>query len=164
MVELLVVVAILAILAAIAIPLFLNQKGKAKAATVRSDVRNLIAEVEAQRPNTPGTAFSSGATLKTAIDASGYKVSAGSGGTNIVTLLPNCKFGGATTAVVSNGDYILRGYTDNGSGSMVSGTILFQYDSATGVWEEATVGNTRWNNINAVVVAGTCNGAVWTAS
>lgn len=161
LVELLVVVAILAILSAIAIPLFLNQKAKAKSATLRSDLHNLIMETEGQRPNTPGTAFASAATLQTTITTSGYKVSTGSGGRNIAAIVPNCKFGGTNSAVVSNGDYIIRGYVDNGSAAAVTGTTLYQYDSATGVWEEYIIGSTRWNNINAVIVAGTCNQAAW---
>lgn len=65
LVELLVVVAILAILAAIAIPLFLNQKQKARMTVLKSDLRNAMTGVETAR-NNDGT-FGNGATLITPI-------------------------------------------------------------------------------------------------
>lgn len=55
LVELLVVIAILTVLAAIAIPLFLNQKKKAEGVSVRNDLRALISEVEVLKLTlTPG--------------------------------------------------------------------------------------------------------------
>ena len=46
LIELLVVIIIIGILAAIAIPVFLNQKHKAAAASLKSDVRNAVSDVE----------------------------------------------------------------------------------------------------------------------
>lgn len=90
LVELLVVVAILAILAAIAIPLFLNQKDKAKAATVRSDIRNMIPEINALYNELPSsTAIPDiGNTLrdKITITPGTFKTNSG----NIFYVYPNC--------------------------------------------------------------------------
>ena len=103
LVELLVVVAILAILAAIAIPLFLNQKNKAKNVTVRSDVHNLTMEAEGIKPASGN--FPAGA--QGLINNSGYRKT----GMNNTMLLLDCKLS-ATSGVYtpSPGDYVITGF------------------------------------------------------
>ena len=154
LVELLVVVAILAILAAIAIPLFLNQKNKAKSATLRSDLRNIIPEAEALRPSS-GTAFTGGqAALNASIVSSGFRKSSTS---NSMYITWNCKFNPAdATALASPGNYIVRGYVNNGAGNNLPGALVILYDSATSRWEESPDFPARWWNVNAAVAAATC--------
>ena len=142
LVELLVVVAILAVLAAIAIPLFLNQKNKAKAATSQSDVRNLIPEmVSVYGDITPGTAIPDiGNTLrnKLTITPGSFKVTPG----YLVYVYPNCTIETSATSV-SLGNYVLRG------NPLVNGlSTVWMYDSKTGQWfyNDAT----RYNNIHTV--------------
>ena len=59
LIELLVVVIIIGILAAIAIPVFLNQRTKAQVATVKSDVRNVMTIDTAARTES-GTGVANG--------------------------------------------------------------------------------------------------------
>jgi type IV pilus assembly protein PilA len=62
MVELLVVMVIIGILAAIAIPLFLHQREKATDASVKSDLRTVAAEMEAYFADHQAYLFTSGST------------------------------------------------------------------------------------------------------
>lgn len=143
LVELLVVVAILAILAAIAIPLFLNQKAKARTGALRSDLHNIIMEMEAIKPATGG--FATDGTVQTQTGTSGYRKTS----PNIIYIGVNCKFGTGVAVDASPGNYIVRGQVLSG-GVAETGTSTFIYDGATGVWEEATNASypARWTTLN----------------
>ena len=142
LVELLVVVSILAILAAIAIPLFLNQKPKAFTASVQSDMRTAIMEMEALKPATnSGNSFAAG--LQTNITKSGFRKS----GMNSVTMYSDCKFDVGAGLIHSNGDYIVSAFTNTGSGSVASKTTAYIYDSASRTTESFVSGqasSTHW--------------------
>ena len=56
LIELLVVIVIIGILAAIAIPLFLNQRKKGVDASLKSDIKNAATAAETLATDTPGTA------------------------------------------------------------------------------------------------------------
>lgn len=127
LVELLVVVAILAILAAIAIPLFLNQKTKTSNSAVRTSFKNLATEVSSL--GGPPTAFNA-ATLYAEVTASGFKVTRPS----TMYVIPNCTLNGGTTASVSNGYFVMVGARVQGGGSTawVGGNTI--YDSSSSKW------------------------------
>ena len=116
LIELLVVVAILAILAAVAIPLFLNQKSKSYLAVAQTDLRNLIPQVESD-PTRP--AVGSGnrwvssfagvtgnktkpANVLTGLSGVQYKT-----GSAVIYIAWDCKNTGSGSSVDSPGDYIL---------------------------------------------------------
>ena len=67
LIELLVVIVIIGVLAAIALPIFLNQQKAALNASVKSDVRNAVSAVATQLVKTP---TATNAQLATAVTAS----------------------------------------------------------------------------------------------
>jgi len=102
LIELLVVIVIIGVLAAIALPIFLNQQKAAIAASVKSDVRNTVTNVATLLVTTP-TADS--ATLEAATTVTS--------GTNVVVI---------------EGDW--TGYTVTGSNTGIDGS--YEFDSETG--------------------------------
>ncbi|MDR2252716.1 MAG: prepilin-type N-terminal cleavage/methylation domain-containing protein [Bifidobacteriaceae bacterium] len=75
LVELLIVVIIMGILAAIAIPLFMQQRAKAEDSAAKSDLRNLANEVSTFWADSP-----TGSSIAITIDAGKYKVVASPAG------------------------------------------------------------------------------------
>ena len=120
LIELLVVVIIIGILAAIAIPTFLNQRDKASEASVKSDVRNAQTIVVAQLAN--------GKDVPTGDFAEGQKIGTGD---NTLSVSSNNKItiGPSTGATGTN-------FTVSGSTSQKSG-YSFTYDAATGKYTES---------------------------
>lgn len=127
LVELLVVVAILAILAAIAIPLFLNQKTKATKEVLRQGYHNLAQEANIYKGNASST-METGSTLSNTINASGFRLSKPS----FALLYPNCTLNGGNVASPSNGDFVILGTEVNSSGNWVGTQTT--YDSKTSDW------------------------------
>jgi len=82
LIELLVVIIIIGILAAIAIPVFLNQRKKAVSASIKSDLRTAATALETyftdnqayNAATTQNPKFSQGNSIKVAVTATGYCV------------------------------------------------------------------------------------------
>ncbi len=120
LIELLVVIIIIGILAAIAIPIFLNQRKKGVDASIKSDVKQFATQVE--------TYYTDNQAYPPSI---GY---AATGGSDITV--------GGETVTVSDGNFLK--YTNDGDGTYTicgynpSGTAdnattaVFKYDSAEG--------------------------------
>lgn len=120
LVELLVVVAIIAILAAVAIPLYMNSQNQARVSAVKSalqSVQNTIAADSVDSPNE---------TLSDAIAKAGYSTSTGG---NAITIEPSGTVTGDTEIGALTGDYALKG-TQNGTEvtMTVSATAGISYD------------------------------------
>ena len=104
LIELLVVIIIIGILAAIAIPVFLNQRMKAVDASIKSDLRTIANEMETQYvDNQFYTGFASGAALP-----GGAKVTTGntfvgttSGATGTGTAISYCIVGTGATGTAT---------------------------------------------------------------
>jgi len=112
LIELLVVIIIIGILAAIAIPVFLNQRKKATEASVKSDLRTVANEME--------TYYTDSQTYPTVAAAVG---SANVGGTT-VTLSKNNSVN--TVSTPANGKYCLKGANSDTS------ITVWYYNSAGG--------------------------------
>jgi type IV pilus assembly protein PilA len=82
LVELLVVILIIGILAAIAIPAFIGQRSKGQDASAKSDARNMVSQIEACWQNTGGYV---GCTAELTAAVTGLPVGAGAGTVAIVT-------------------------------------------------------------------------------
>jgi type IV pilus assembly protein PilA len=109
LIELLVVIVIIGILAAIAIPLFLNQRQKGVDASLKSDLKSAVTALETQAVDTPVWSAADGATVVS--KAPSFKKSEG----NTVT------FKGAATQA----SYCLQASNAGASGD-------YYYSSATG--------------------------------
>ncbi|WP_421733823.1 prepilin-type N-terminal cleavage/methylation domain-containing protein [Cellulomonas sp.] len=118
LIELLVVIIIIGILAAIAIPVFLNQRKKAVDASIKSDLRTVANELETY-----------------ATDAQAYP-GAITGAVGTITI-PAPTGGTATTVKLSSGNTLnVTGssteYCITGSNPKGSNTVGFNYDSDKG--------------------------------
>ena len=127
LIELLVVVIIIGILAAIAIPVFLNQRKSAVDASIKSDLRTVATNMETwytQHQSYPGsvtnsTATSGSVTLGTGTDAVTIPTSAG----NVITVV-------TSGTGVATGTFEITGYNANGNAS--DSTKAIKYDSDGG--------------------------------
>jgi type IV pilus assembly protein PilA len=124
LIELLVVIVIIGILAAIAIPIFLNQRKKGVDASLKSDLKNAATAVETWNVDNPTTAVPTG-------PASGSGAS---------TALASFQASSGDTVKVkagSVGAYTLCAY-NAGASTAISSTVAMIYDSATGGLQSAT--------------------------
>jgi type IV pilus assembly protein PilA len=128
LIELLVVIVIIGILAAIAIPVFLNQRKKGVDASLKSDLKNAATNVETYLTDNPSatvateTVKGTGAPASPAASASpvflaDMKVSTG----NVIQLKPS-----ATT-----GAYCIYAFNAGATGATAAGTSM-AYESQTG--------------------------------
>lgn len=118
-------VAILAALAAIAIPLFLNQKQKTKMSILKTDMRTWTLELETAK-NTLASA------VRTQITANNTAPNK----PNMIRLWTNCSYtADGTSDVYAAGQYILLGNVKAvGGGAGEPGTYYTVYDSASRMW------------------------------
>ena len=141
--ELLIVVVVLALIAAIAIPLYLNQQKKALDATAKTDMHNLIQKMEVLQPQPVGSArwkvTGVGGTLVppgiTAVGSGAVK----SPSTQLLGVALDCSYDGSNVSD-SPGRYIIWSQATNNV------TNEFAYDSASGAWFSAASG--LWTKIH----------------
>ena len=123
LIELLVVILIIGILAAIAIPMFLNQRKSAVDSSVQSDVKNAATTVETWMVKNPATAVPN------------EQIGGATGNTATPNVLASAKVGTGTTLVVKAGaavgSYTLCAYNTGGDQS-ASATKAITYDSNGG--------------------------------
>ena len=121
LIELLVVIIIIGILAAIAIPVFLNQRKKGVDASLKSDLKNSATQVETWITDNPATAVVNGTATPASTTATSSLVG--------VTISP-----GNTVALVKSGTvgaYCLFAYNSAAS-TAISSTASMAYLSQSG--------------------------------
>ena len=151
LIELLVVIIIIGILAAIAIPVFLNQRKKGVDASLKSDLKNAATQVETWATDNPSTAIVTSTTSATnaggalpdnatapnaagvadSVDTAiaGYKASAG----NTVTLVKSAGTVGAYCIFASNPNA-----STAVGGASAAASVNMWYSSASGGLQPAT--------------------------
>jgi type IV pilus assembly protein PilA len=115
LIELLVVIIIIGILAAIAIPVFLNQRKKAVDAGIKSDLRSIANELESY--------YVDNQAYPASISIAAPKITVGTGGGTVTMSNDN------TTFVYSDNT---DSYTVTGQNSTAGTGTLYTYDSANG--------------------------------
>ena len=119
LIELLVVIIIIGILAAIAIPVFLNQRKKGVDASLKSDLKNAATLVETFITDNPTRTWADA----TEIDAAGFKITTG----NVLAAVKEVTAAGVVGAGATGG-YCIK-ITNTGSTTPLTG---FVYNSALG--------------------------------
>jgi len=107
LIELLIVIIIIGILAAIAIPMFLNQRDKAKAAGVKEGVHSIQIGVQTYATDQPADVYPADAQQATLVDAAGNPY---------VDNWPNDPWEGVAmdqTGVKGNYDYVVNADNDS---------------------------------------------------
>ena len=150
LIELLVVILIIGILAAIAIPMFLNQRKSAVDSSIQSDVKNAATQVETWMVKNPSTAVptESVAVSSTGVVTTTPTYSAGPPVVNGPAALKDAKVGNGTTIKLAPGSgvgtYTICAFNaggDQGDGTGAAGAKkVFLYDSSNGGLKAVTNG------------------------
>jgi type IV pilus assembly protein PilA len=128
LIELLVVILIIGILAAIAIPMFLNQRKSGVDASVQSDIKNAATQVETWMTKNAATAVPNESIV---VNGSGAATNTPA----TLTALAAAKVGNGTTIKLKTGTAGVGTYTIcglNAGGDVASSANGFVYDSAAG--------------------------------
>lgn len=151
LVELMVVVLIIGILAAIAVPMFLNQRKAAVDATVQSDVKNIVTQLETWRTQNPSNpslpSFAVNPEMikpgDTSRNASSHErldtISPGTRNETLTTFIPSADETWMTVRAHGEGQYSILAGNANGAistwettpGGVISKTGIY-YDSSRG--------------------------------
>jgi type IV pilus assembly protein PilA len=137
LIELLVVIIIIGILAAIAIPVFLNQRKKAVDASIKSDLRTVATEEETYQTDNQAYVAVAATTYPTAVVV------------------------GADSVKMSNGNTIKVTLNTAGTAYCIQGTNPKGSDTTNGYIYESNVGGLQTKGTTA---AASCASAAWLAS
>lgn len=137
LVELLVVIIIIGILVAIAIPIFMEQQKAAIAAAVKSDARNSVNAVQEaliQEPNASDILVYSTGESKPATSDGQVAVQAVESDGNFVVVVDPADAGNNAKNATSHGS--AHGYVLHAESSVTG--YWYEYDSTTGLWSDGT--------------------------
>ena len=122
LIELLGVIIIIGILAAIAIPIFLNQRKKGVDASVKSDIKNYATQVE--------TSFSDSQTYPATIAANANTATSVTVGTAGETKITK---GNVLSYTVTGNKYVICGYNANGTADGTAGKFYVYINDGGGL-------------------------------
>jgi type IV pilus assembly protein PilA len=136
LVELLVVIVIIGILVAIAIPVFLSQRGAAQDRSIESDVRNVLPVLETYYADNNAYPALETTTLFAATASEGKAFDLATGttpptGEYVVTVSPGVTITIDVDSSTSPASYVI-------TGTHADRSTEYQYDSTTGTLEETT--------------------------
>ena len=134
LIELLVVMIIIGILAAIAIPVFLNQRKKAVDSSIKSDIRSVATAMETYYTDNQAYAAATQSGQAVTIGSSSDQVRLSTGNTIAVNLMTSAT-ASTTTAADATG-FCIRGKNAKGSDSATG----FLYNSLTGGFTTTATG------------------------
>jgi type IV pilus assembly protein PilA len=126
LIELLVVIIIIGILAAVAVPIYLNQQKTARDSATTSDVKNVATNVQSALVKYPDATYFNltGTTLSV-----GTAAGATTSESTTVSLTPGTVI--TVTAGTEAGTFVIKGHNTSGKNYTTAATAL-EYNSATG--------------------------------
>jgi type IV pilus assembly protein PilA len=131
LIELLVVMLIIGILAAVALPVFLGQQDKGRDASAKSDVRNLVSQIESCMSDGTGRNYNR------CDDPAAAELDAANNKTGLTVVGPTATLGDRQVQVTNGGDNTFKAVAKSETGN----TFTISKDASTGALSRTCTGS-----------------------